>query len=89
MNPAEIERGIFFEEYPTLFPDAFIKIQRKMIKKHQVELTTTRLMHESSSAAIMPYSSKNRPNHNHSTSRASNITASHEETKFSLNAKRS
>jgi len=26
MNPAEIERGIFFEEYPTLFPDAFIKI---------------------------------------------------------------
>ena len=81
MNPAEIEKGIFYEEYPTIFPHAFIKIHKKNIKKHQAELTTSRLMHESSNYAIMPYSSKGMWNNLNSTSRASNITMSHEEIK--------
>jgi len=42
MNPAEIEKGIYFEEYPTIFPPAFIKIHKKNMKKQQelIELTT-------------------------------------------------
>jgi len=43
------------------------------------------MLHDSSSAAIMPYSTKTiRPHHEHTVSRASNLTASHEETKNSM-----